>query len=590
MQAAKHLTSQQTSLQEALRKVRTGFIAVAVFSFFLNLLMLATPLYMIQVFQRVLGSGHLPTLFYLTVVTVFAILILGLLHTIRSWILSRISSWLSGVLSGRLLSASLTSALAGKTSGAQPLRELGQMQAFIGGQGITALFDSPWVPVFVAVIWLMHPWLGMLAAASAVALFVLALVNELLTRKPQGEASREQSGAYRFAEASLRNAEAVQAMGMMPGLLARWHELNAGALDKQETASSRSAMILGLSRFVRLSVQVGVLGLGAMLVLRAELTPGQMIAASILLGRALAPVEQSIAAWRTFITARTSYVRLQELLHASPEVPPAIMLPPPQGHIHVENLSFKPPGAENLVLQRVAFALAPGESLGIVGPSAAGKSTLCRLLVGIWPPTLGSVRLDSAEVHAWNREEFGRYVGYLPQDVELFAGTVRQNIARMTEASDEDVINTAKLAEVHDMILRLPNGYDTQIGEGGAILSGGQRQRIGLARALFRQPKVVVLDEPNANLDRIGEAALVRTLQALKQRGTTIVMVVHHATMLENADKLLILREGKMDAFGPRNEVLAHMNRSEPAQRARPKPTAVQTPALATDQAPTQIS
>ena len=545
---------------------------MAVFSFFLNLLMLATPLYMLSVFQRVLGSGHTYTLLYLTLITIFALMILGILFTIRSRILAQISGWLSGVLSGRLISASLTSTLAGAQNGMQPLSDLRQIQGFIGGTGITALFDSPWVPVFIAVIWLMHPWLGALALASAVVLFFLALVNELGTRKPQREAQVEQASASQFADSSLRNAEVVQAMGMMPGLLKQWHKLNDGALDKQATASNRSATILGLSRFLRLSVQVGILGLGALLVLTADLTPGQMIAASILLGRALAPVEQSIAAWRTFITARTSYSRLQELLQANPEQPPFMELPPPKGHIHVENVSFIPPGAEKPVLRSINFELAPGETLGLIGPSAAGKSTLCRLLVGVWAPTIGSVRLDAAEVHAWDREAFGRYVGYLPQDVELFTGTVRQNISRMGEAEDNEVIEAAKLADVHEMILRLPQGYDSQIGMGGASLSAGQRQRIGLARALFRQPRVIVLDEPNASLDRVGEAALVRALNSLKKLGTTIVIVAHHASMLAGVDKLLVLNEGKQTAYGPKSEVLAHLGSGERAEPAVPQP------------------
>jgi len=578
MPTPKHATARATALQQTLGKVRTGFVAVAVFSFFLNLLMLATPLYMLQVFQRVLSSGHMQTLLYLTLVTVFALLILGVLNTIRTWLLNRISGWLSGALSGQLISASLRSTLGGTATGAQPLRDLGQIQTFINGVGITALFDSPWVPVFVAVIWLMHPWLGMLAAAGAIALFVLALVNELLTRKPQGEAGRQQALAQRFAETSLRNAEAVQAMGMLPGMLSRWHDLNTVALDKQEIANARSATILGLSRFLRLAIQVGILGLGAMLVLGSELTPGQMIAASILLGRALAPVEQSIAGWRYFIMARNSYARLQQLLRAAPEPAAGIVLPPPQGHLQVENVSFRPPEAEKPILRNISFAIQPGEILGIIGPSAAGKSTLCRLLVGVWPPTVGAVRLDAAEVHTWNREQFGRHVGYLPQDVELFAGTVQQNIARMTKADDEEVIAAAKLAGVHDMILRLPNGYGTQIGEGGATLSAGQRQRVGLARALFRQPKVIVLDEPNSNLDRSGEMALLHALKALKQADTTVIMVAHQANMLESVDKLLVLQEGKVNAFGPRNEVIAQLQRGEAPQRAQPRPAPVPSP------------
>jgi ATP-binding cassette subfamily C protein/ATP-binding cassette subfamily C exporter for protease/lipase/ATP-binding cassette subfamily C protein EexD len=569
MEAVGQKAKDPTVLQEALGKTRTAFVAVAIFSFFLNLLMLATPLYMMQVFQRVLSSGHLPTLFYLTVVTVFALLILGTLSAIRGWVLGRVSGWLSGALSGRLIAASVSSALTGSATGAQPLRELGQLRSFIGGGGITAMFDSPWVPVFIAIIWLMHPWLGMLALVSAVILFTLALFNDATTREPQREANQRQSKAYQFAETSLRNAEVVHAMGMLPALLARWNELQQGALDRQGTASSWTASILGVSKFVRLSVQVGILGLGATLVLSGELTPGAMIAASILLGRALAPVEQSISAWRTFVLARASYGRLQDLLRSTPGQAPSIALPPPEGRIEVENLTFKPMTAEEPLLQRISFVLEPGETLGIVGASAAGKSTLCRMLVGVYPPTLGSVRLDGAEVHAWNRQEFGRYVGYLPQDVELFAGTVRENIARMGECEDCEVIAAAQLADVHEIVLRLPDGYDTQIGEGGALISAGQRQRLGLARALFREPRVVVLDEPNANLDRLGETALLRALNTLKENGTTVVLVAHHASMLQNVDKLLVMRDSKMEAFGARNDVIAHLDSGKRAEQAR---------------------
>jgi ATP-binding cassette subfamily C protein/ATP-binding cassette subfamily C exporter for protease/lipase/ATP-binding cassette subfamily C protein EexD len=566
MKSPNHPSGDPTPLQTALRKVRGGFFAVAFFSFFLNLLMLATPLYMLQVFQRVLSSGHLETLFYLTVVTIFALLILGMLYTIRSQILSHVSGWLSSAVSGDLISAGLKQSLQGKANGAQPLRELSQMQSFIGGTGITALFDSPWVPVFIAVIWVLHPWLGVLALVSAVALFVIALINELMTRQPQRDAQQQQSQALQFADTSMRNAEVVHAMGMLPVLLDRWHSLHGKSLDEQRKASGRSATLMGLSKFLRLSVQVGVLGLGAMLVLAGELTPGQMIAASILLGRALAPVEQSIAAWRGFVNARASHDRLQELLEAMPEVASAIELPTPEGRIEVENAGFRPAGAEKPILRGVSFSLDPGEVLAVIGPSAAGKSTLCRLLVGVWPPTVGAVRLDAAEVHAWDREQFGRHVGYLPQDVELFAGTVRENIARMHETHDDaEVIEAAKLADVHEMVLRLPNGYDTQIGVGGALLSAGQRQRVGLARALFRRPRVVVLDEPNANLDRLGEAALMRALKTLRENGTTVIMVVHHASMIKEVDKLLLLREGGVEAFGPRKDVLAHLSSGAPA-------------------------
>lgn len=573
--------SSPTALDHAMKGAKEGFGAVAVFSFFLNLLMLATPLYMLQIFQRVLGSGHGYTLIYLTLITLFALLVLGLLFSIRTLILGRLSSWLNGALSSHLIAASLHSALAGDPRGSQPLRDLGQVQSFIGSTGITAMFDSPWVPVFVAVIWYMHPWLGMLALTSAILLFVLALVNELGTRAPQREAQQEQGRANQFADSSLRNAEVVQAMGMLPSLLGHFQGLNGKALDKQAIASGRSAAIQGLSRFVRLSVQVGILGLGASLVLDSQLTPGQMIAASILLGRALAPVEQSIAAWRSFVMARSSYERLQTLMHNTPEETPAMELPPPKGQVQVENVSFIPPGADKPVLRGINLALAPGQTLVVVGPSAAGKSTLCRLLVGVWSPSIGTVRLDGAEVASWNREAFGRHVGYLPQDVELFNGSVRQNIARMGEAEDQEVIEAAQLADVHEMVLRLPQGYDTPVGVGGATLSAGQRQRIGLARALLRNPRIIVLDEPNASLDRAGEAALLRALNLLKKSGTTLIIVAHHASMLGGADCILALKDGRVGAFGPKQEVMTYLrgDKAEP-QSATAQPNPGSDPAI----------
>jgi PrtD family type I secretion system ABC transporter len=561
-------TGEATALQGALHSARSGFVAVGVFSFFLNLLMLATPLYMLQVFNRVLSSGHTYTLLYLTIITLFALAILGILYGIRAWILGRLSSWLGSALSPRLIGASLHSSLMGSPLGSQPLNDLRQIQTFISGTGITAMFDAPWVPIFVAVIWVMHPWLGALALASAVALFTLALLNELGTRRPQRESQQHQSGAQQFAESSLRNAEVVQAMGMLPGLLGRWQRLNMQAVEPQNLAGGRSAFIMAASRFLRLGVQVGILGMGAMLVLNSQITPGQMIAGSILLGRALAPVEQSIGAWRSFTMARTSFDRLQELLRRVPEERETIELPAPEGHLRVDNLTFIPAGAKKPVLSNVQFSLQPGEMLGVIGPSAAGKSTLCRLLMGVWSPSAGAVRLDSAEVTSWNRQDFGRHVGYLPQDIELFSGTIRQNIARMDDARDAEVIEAAKLAGVHEMILHLPEGYDTEIQIGGGTLSAGQRQRVALARALFRKPVFIVLDEPNASLDRVGEAALVRALKTMREQGSTIVIVAHHANMLADVDKLLVLAGGRVTAFGPRSEVLAHLSveRTEPAR------------------------
>ena len=517
---------------------------------------MVVPLYMMQVVDRVLASGSTETLLLLTIVAGTAIAVLGVLEAMRSHVLTRVSTWLEQRLGGRLIDASVTAKLGGAGMGAQALRDLGQIRSFVGGQGIFPLFDSPWVPVYVAVIWMIHTWLGVLALIAAIILFLLALANELVTRKLLKEAGQAQVRALRQVTATVDNAEVVQAMGMLPGLVRRFETLNNQVLSTQRTASDRAAGIVGFSKFVRLSVQVGILGLGAYLVILGELTGGGMIAGSILLGRALAPVEQGITAWKTFVSSRDSYSRLQELLHRAPAPADTMRLPVPQGNLVVDRASFVPAGSAKPVLKVVSLDAKPGQALGIIGPSASGKSTLCRLMVGIWPPTAGHVRLDGADIHTWDRTDLGRHVGYLPQDVELFAGTVKDNIARMGDANAEAVVAAAELAGVHQMILHLPDGYETEIGEGGAILSGGQRQRIGLARALFGTPQLIILDEPNSNLDPDGEAALLRAVAQLKEAGRTIIMVAHRPSILTHVDRVVMLRDGAVEMSGTRDEVL----------------------------------
>ncbi len=519
--------------------------------------MLASPIYMMQVFQRVLTSGHTSTLLFLTIIALFAIAMLGALEAVRSWSLNRISSWLGATVSPALIESSVSVSLAGAGRGGQALRDLGAIQQFVGGQGVTALMDSPWVPIFVAVIWLIHPILGMLALGAAVVLFALALLNELLTKRPLTDGNRFQMAAQQFVDSSLRNAEIVQAMGMLPSLIARWRAHNEEAGRHQLVAGDRSGAISGFTKFFRLAVQVCILGAGCLLVLAGELGPGQMIATSILLSRALSPVEQSIGAWRNFTAARNAHSRLEELLRmAPPSTGDAMKLPEPKGQVIADKVTFFPGNSEHPTLRTVSLALEPGETLGILGPSGAGKSTLCRLMVGVWKPQSGSIRLDSAEIHSWDRTDFGRYVGYLPQDVELFDGTIRENIARMGQAPDEDVIEAAQLAGVHDMILHFPDGYDTVIGPAGVNLSGGQRQRVGLARALFGRPRLLVLDEPNASLDQQGESALANAIRNMKGLGTTIILVGHRMAEIRETDKLLFLREGRVELFGPRLQVL----------------------------------
>ena len=532
---------------------------VAALSLFLNLLVLVSPLYMFQVFDRVLPSGHVETLVALTVLAGFALLVFGLLETIRHQALVRIGTWLDRRLSEPVLAASLGAALTGRATGAEPLRDLARLRAFISSESVLPILDAPWTLVFIVVIWLLHPWLGVLALLGAVVLFALALGSEIVMRAPLGEANERWLAAQRRGETALRNAEVVHAMGMLPALLRRWHADNDRVLDQQAQAGDRSAAFVGMAKFLRLFLQIGVLGLGAYLVLRGELTGGGMIAGSILLGRALAPVEQAIGAWKGLVGARTSHDRLQALLRRQRAPAPAVRLPVPEGQVSVERLVFAPPGADRPILKQIEFDLAAGEVLAVIGPSGSGKSTLCRLIVGIWPPSSGHVRLDGAEVHAWDRADFGRHVGYLPQDVELFAGTVRDNVARMSDAADEAVIEAARVAGAHDMILRLRDGYATEIGAHGAVLSGGQRQWIGLARAMFGQPRLIVLDEPNASLDQAGETALIDAIGRLKARGTTVILVAHRPSLLVHVDKLLVLREGAGVLFGAREEVLPRL-------------------------------
>ncbi|MEM7024458.1 MAG: type I secretion system permease/ATPase [Pseudomonadota bacterium] len=558
---------QPIPLDHVLREVKLGMLAVGVLSLFLNILALVSPLYMFQVFDRVLASGKVETLVALTVIAAFALACFGGLEVVRWRILGHTGIWLDRALARPVIEASVSQTLAGRPIGAQAMGDLAQLRGFIGSQAILPIFDAPWTPLFLAVIWLLHPWLGALASASAIALFALALANELMTREPLASANQAWLGAQRNYEATLRNAEIVRAMGMLPALLRRWRGDQMQVLDHQERAGALTGWIYGLSRFLRLFVQVAILGLGAFLVLQGELTSGGMIAASILLGRALAPVEQAIGAWKNLLGARASYQRLKNLLVLHPGESAAIQLPVPEGRVTVDQLSFRPPDGRP-ILKGVSFELAPGEVLAVVGPSASGKSTLCRLLTGVWPPRGGHVRLDGADVHLWDRTDFGRHVGYLPQDIELFAGSVRDNIARMNEAADEDVIAAAQLAGVHQMILHLPEGYATEVGPRGAILSGGQRQSVGFARAVFGAPKVVVLDEPSAHLDQVGESAVLDAIGRLKAQGSTVVLVVHRPRLLTHVDKVLVMSEGAGVLFGPRDEILARIMVREPARPA----------------------
>ena len=435
------------------------------------------------------------------------------------------------------------------------------MRNYFGGAGIGALFDTPWMPIYLAFIFLLHPLLGFLALGGAATLFVLAATNYALTAENLKRANTVSTKSYQAAEAVFRNAEVIDGMGMAPALIRRWDAANADVLRLMARASDSAALINACTKSLRMFLQVAVLGLGAWLVLRQELTAGAMVAASIIMSRALAPVEQAIASWKQTTGARDAWKRLSLMFQLPPLRPPSMPLPRPRGYLTIEDVTYAPAGARHPVLRGVTLSLTPGEALAVIGPSAAGKSTLARLIVGLAQPQHGFIRLDGADVFTWRRDYFGHYVGYLPQDVELFPGTVRENIARMNESDPSHVVAAAIMAGVHDMILRLPNGYDTEIGEQGAILSGGQRQRIALARALYSNPALLVLDEPNSSLDASGEEALNQAIAAMKGRGSTVVVVAHRPSLMAHIDQVLILQEGQMQAIGARDTVLAALSR-----------------------------
>lgn len=571
------MRTKASSFDWAFRALWPALLPVAGFSLAFNVLTLAMPLYTMQVYDRVMPSRHVETLLYLTLAAGFALAVMALFDAVRAQALGRIGGWLERTLGADLVRAAVAARLAGSPAGAQPLRDLGLIRNVLGGPAICPLFDAPWTPLFIAVLWALHPWIGFLALASTLALFALALANDRWTRGAIQSASQEQIAAFEAVEAMVRNAGTIQAMGMLPALLKRWSGDAEALLAAQERAGDRAALVMAISKFLRAALQTGIMGLCAWLVLRREMAPGAMMASTLLFAKALAPVDQVMGSWRQLVAARLSGQRIQALLGKVPERPPAMRLPAPRGDLAVDRLTFVPPGSGGPpVLRGVSFHLPAGTVLGVVGPSAAGKSTLCRLLVGIHPPSAGSVRLDGAEVHAWERADFGRHAGYLPQEVELFPGTVRDNIARMGEADPEAVVEAARLADVHAMILHLPDGYDTVIAPGNTgrpgavVLSGGQRQRLGLARALFGAPKLLVLDEPNAHLDQAGEAALLRAVEAMRRQGTTVVMIAHRPAVLANADRLLCLRAGALEMFGPREEVerkLAGPRRTPPVPR-----------------------
>lgn len=554
----------------ALGDYKSILISVGCFTALINILMLVPSIYMLQVYDRVLSSHNETTLAMLSLMVVGFFVFIGLLEIIRSFIVIRIGSQLERRFNLRVYQAAFERNLfRGEGNAGQSLGDLTHIRQFVTGPALFAFFDAPWFPVYLFVIYLFNVWLGVFATAGAVLLIGLACLNEAMTKKPLGEAAVFSQKSSQMATSHLHNAETIQAMGMLGALRHRWFQVHSRFLGLQNQASDTGAVISSLSKTLRLCLQSLVLGLGALLVIKGDMTAGMMIAGSILMGRVLSPIDQLIAVWKQWSGAKLAYRRLDALLQAFPPSDDAMALPAPKGQITFEQVSAGPPGQRGATLHLVSFQLGSGEVLGVLGASGSGKSTLARVLVGVWPTLGGTVRLDGADIHRWNRDELGPYIGYLPQDIELFSGSIAQNIARFREADPQKVVEAAHQAGVHDLILRLPQGYDTVLGEDGCGLSGGQKQRVALARALYGKPSLVVLDEPNSNLDTVGEAALAGAIAQMKAQGTSVILVTHRSSALAQADKLLVLNDGRLQAFGPSQDVLkalAGAQEQKPAQ------------------------
>ena len=546
----------QTALSRMVARCRTPLLLVGLFSGMVNLLQLTVSLYMMQIFDRVIATGNVNTLLYLSLIAGTAILLLAILEFSRNQIMQRLATWVELKVAPEGFARAIENVLCGHSYRMEALRDLATCRGYVGSTAALALYDVPWVPVFLGVLFILHPMVGFVATAGAIVLFVLTLINELITSRLTKEASIAAINSQRRADSIARNAEAIDSMGMLPAVMRRWQESVAEMITPQRRAAQRASMLLAMAKFSRLAVQIAVLGVGCYLVLQHELTSGASIAGSVIMGRALAPVETLIGGWKQLVQVRQAFSRLQTFLRQPRLRPPGLPLPEPVGRLSVERVTYGFPNTTSAIVKGVQFTLNPGDSLAVIGPSAAGKTTLIKMLIGTLSPSAGAVRLDGVDVHSWMREDFGRYVGYLPQAVELFDGTVFRNIARMGEARPEQVFEAAQLAGCHEMILRLPQGYETEIGENGQLLSGGQRQLIGLARALFGNPKFIVLDEPNSNLDGDSEKHLISALERLKALETTVVLVSHRPGLVQHVDLVLLMRDGAVEMFGPRNNVL----------------------------------
>jgi ATP-binding cassette, subfamily C, bacterial exporter for protease/lipase len=561
----------RSELRAALWAFRREFLVVGLFSMVYNLMLLAPTLYMLQVFDRVLSSRSELTLLALSLITLFFFGVMAFADWMRSRVLVRGGVRFDHELSSRVFDASFDSYLSDARSGpSRAFYDLIALRQFITGQGIFTLFDLPWAPIYLAVIFFLHPLLGWIAIVFAVVQGVLAWIGHRKSVAPAHEAAQANAQVQAYVQGKLRNAEVIESMGMLGNLRGRWRRAQNRALLQNAQAHGVTTRVVAWSKFVRYTQQSLSLGAGAVLVIHGEMSAGGMVATNLLMGRALAPIDQLAGAWRSFITSRDAFRRLEQLLTEYPERDPNLHRVAPTGEVTLRDVVASAPGRATPILKGISFSVPPGTVTAVLGPSGSGKSTLARVMMGIWPDVAGEVLLDGLPIQGWDRTELGPHVGYLPQDIELFEGTIGENIARFGELDSERVIAAARCAGLHDMILHFPKGYDTPIGEAGNLLSGGQRQRIGLARAVYGNPSLIVLDEPNANLDDAGEAALNATLQQMKALGKTIFLITHRAGSLMLADRVLILQDGQIRANGPRDAVLAAL---------RPAGAPTQTPA-----------
>jgi PrtD family type I secretion system ABC transporter len=540
--------------------------ALAALSFFINVLFLVPAMFMLQVFDRVIPTSSLETLLVLLIGTGVALLVLLFLDYVRARLQHVVGNIVEERLSPPVVHAVVTKmARTPLGAGAEGVRDVAALRTLFSANGLIALLDAPWVVIYVAVIWTFHPALGIGAAVAAAAMLTLAWLNDRLSRRALEGLQKDGRRASQYVESSLRNAEVLQALGMTENLLRRWRSLQNQVAAAQTSASRSSVGFTAVTKLVRQAVQILMLSLGAYLVLTQQASAGIMIATTVLLGRAVQPVEQLVGSWRMLTDARAAYARLLELSKEFEQPEPRLAMPQPEGRLTVEGMSYRVPRSENVILAGIGLSLAAGEAMAIIGPSAAGKSTLARVLTGVWAPSTGSVRLDGADVANWPRANLGPWIGYVPQDVELFDGSVADNIARLGKAETDAVVTAAKRANAHEMILTLPQGYDTQVGEQGARLSPGQRQRVALARALYGNPRLVVLDEPNSNLDGAGEIALAQALSGLRNEGVTSVVVTHRPSLIAHVDKILVLGAGRIQHYGPAADVMKIMQQQAQA-------------------------